>query len=193
MDIGTGCRRAPPGRLLALAPPVPGEAARAELKAYLRVAGGDEDALLDRLLAVAAGQGEAFTGRLWLTRAASETLALQPGWVRLGATPVRAIGTVEVLDLAGTATALAAAAYALDIDAAGDGWLRATAAPAPARVRVGYQAGLAATWDGVPDPLRHGALRLAAHLYTHRDAADEGAPPAAVAALWRAWRRMRVL
>jgi uncharacterized phiE125 gp8 family phage protein len=35
-------------------------------------------------------------------------------------------------------------------------------------------------------------VRLVAHLFTHRDAADAGPPPAAVAAMWRPWRRLRL-
>ena len=49
----------------------------------------------------------------------------------------------------------------------------------------------ASRWEAL-EPIRQGVIRLAAHLFTHRDAADEGAPPAAVAALWRPWRRMRL-
>ena len=54
-------------------------------------------------------------------------------------------------------------------------------------------AGLAADWAGLPDGLRHGVIRLAAHHYRERDAASAAAsPPAAVAALWRPWRAMRL-
>jgi hypothetical protein len=36
-------------------------------------------------------------------------------------------------------------------------------------------------------------LRLAAHFYTYRtDAGAQAEPPAAVAALWRPWRRLRL-
>jgi uncharacterized phiE125 gp8 family phage protein len=57
---------------------------------------------------------------------------------------------------------------------------------------VRFRAGLGADWNDVPEPLRQGLIRLVAHFYTHRDAADAGAPPAAVAALWRPWRRLRL-
>jgi uncharacterized phiE125 gp8 family phage protein len=58
--------------------------------------------------------------------------------------------------------------------------------------RVAVEAGLAEDWNGVPEPLRQGIVRLTAHLYAHRDAAGDAGPPAAVAALWRPWRRMRL-
>ena len=57
-------------------------------------------------------------------------------------------------------------------------------------VRVTYRAGLAADWARVPEPLALGLVRLAGHLWTVRD--GDAAPPAAVAALWSPWRRMRL-
>jgi hypothetical protein len=52
---------------------------------------------------------------------------------------------------------------------------------------------LAEAWADVPQGLRHGAIRLAAHLYRRRDdEADVSTPPAAVAALWRPWRRLHL-
>jgi uncharacterized phiE125 gp8 family phage protein len=46
--------------------------------------------------------------------------------------------------------------------------------------------------NGLPEALRHGIVRLAAHLYSHRDEAEQAGPPAAVTALWRPWRRLRL-
>ena len=61
------------------------------------------------------------------------------------------------------------------------------------RVAICYTAGLAASWTGLPEALRHGVLRLAASQYRVRD--NDGlagtVPPAAVAALWRPWRQIR--
>jgi uncharacterized phiE125 gp8 family phage protein len=62
-----------------------------------------------------------------------------------------------------------------------------------ARVAVRFTAGLAADWADLPESLRHGLIRLAAH--QHRERESEGAaplPPASVAALWRPWRRMHL-
>ena len=53
------------------------------------------------------------------------------------------------------------------------------------------QAGLATEPNGVPEPLRQGILRLVAHLFTTRDGSG-GEPPAAVGALWRPYRKMRL-
>jgi uncharacterized phiE125 gp8 family phage protein len=172
----------------------PGADALGEAKAYLRVVGSDEDALAARLLRSAGELCEQFTGKVLLAREFSETVAASAMWQRLRCAPVQAITLVEGLRSDGLAAALPAAAYAIDIDARGEGWVRVTAAGEASRVRVSYRAGLAAEWSAAPEALRQGIVRLAAHFYTHRDAADGGAgggaPPAAVSALWRPWRRL---
>ncbi|WP_242653448.1 head-tail connector protein [Sphingomonas jatrophae] len=153
----------------------------AEAKAYARVDGADEDALFARLVDVATALAERFTGQALVAREVTETLRGAAGWQRLGQTPVIAITGVAGAD----GVTLPVDAYAVDIDAAGDGWVRGAAG-----LRVTYRAGLAETAEEVPAPLRQGVARLVAHCHAHRDAADEGAPPAAVAALWRPWRRI---
>ena len=52
----------------------------------------------------------------------------------------------------------------------------------------------ATSWEEAEDGLRHGIVRHAAHQYRERDAGLEGGsyPPAAVAALWRPWRTLRL-
>lgn len=47
-------------------------------------------------------------------------------------------------------------------------------------------------WQDLPQPLRHGIIRHAAHQYRERDAGPAETPPAAVAALWRPYRRIRL-
>lgn len=172
--------------------------ALAQAKAMLRAGDGSEDALIETMLASAAGLCERFTGQALIARGfrqllgePGETWRRNRGWTRLGRTPVRGITGVEALDENAAATVLAPADYAVDIDASGDGWVRA-AAPG-GRIRVAFEAGLAAGWDGIPAPLHHGILRLAAHLYMFRgDAGAAAEPPAAVTALWRPYRRLRL-
>jgi uncharacterized phiE125 gp8 family phage protein len=190
---GDSCRRpgAAGGRSTTADPIVAGDAALDDVKAFLRIENAREDDELARLIASAIGHGEAFTGRTFLIRGIEETLPGRAEWQRLTATPARAITGVASVDAAGVATPLAADAFAIDVDASGDGWVRVT--DSATRVRAIYRAGVAADWGGLPEPLRQGIVRLAAHLFTHRDAADEGTPPAIVAALWRPWRRMRLL
>ena len=74
--------------------------------------------------------------------------------------------------------------------------LGAAAAPG-ARRRVSRCAsprGSRRSGTALPEGLRQGVIRLAAHHYRERDMRRAHAvPPAAVAALWRPWRRMRLM
>ncbi len=170
--------------------PVPLE----ELKAWLRIEGSGEDAVLAGLIRAAAGMCETFIGRLLIVRAVEETIPALRGWTRLAAAPTRAIETVAAVGADGATETLSADTYAIDIDAAGEGWVRLTGPGTSGRLRIGYRAGLADDPAELPEAIRHGIVRLAAHLHAHRDAADAGSrpPPAAVTALWRPWRRLRV-
>lgn len=179
------------GAIIAEAPaaPVP----LAELKAFLRIATSEEDALLAGFVRAAADTCEAFIGRALTRRGVVESLPATTCWARLGLGPVAAIDGVAALAADGSAAALATDEYALDIDAAGEGWVRMLRPIAAKRVRVSYTAGMAADANGLPETLRHGIVRLAAYLYTARGGGEgAGAPPAAVTALWRPWRRLRL-
>lgn len=170
--------------------------ARDEAKAYLRMVGSDEDALIDRLIKAAAELAERFTGQVLLARTVRETIAIpaagsELSWLRLSRAPVRAITGVEAVG-AGLPETLAAGDYAVDIDSNGDGWIRLLRSPSTRLVAATYEAGLSAEWSGVPEAIRQGVVRLAAHLFANRDRAEAPPPPAAVTALWRPWRRMRL-
>lgn len=177
------------GAMVAEAPPAP--VSLQEVKAYLRIAGSEEDAVIAGLVRVAADMCEAFTGRALIDRQVEETVPATGAWTRLGAAPVRAIEAVAAIGADGVAAALPADAYAIDVDAAGEGWVRAPGATS-GRLQVQYRAGLAGDPNQVPEPLRQGIVRLAAHLYAHRSEAGDSGPPAAVTALWRPWRRLRL-
>lgn len=175
------------------APPFPAAAiaaARDAVKAHLRIDGISEDAAIERVAATALALGEAFTGTAWIAREFRDVLPATRAWQVLGTAPVTAIMAVEGLPAEGSAFALPADGHAIDIDATGQGWVRVTAAGAAGRVRVAFAAGAAAGWGDLPPPLAQGAVLLAAHCLEAR--AEGAAPPAAVAALWRPWRRMRL-
>lgn len=159
----------------------------AECKAYLRLERDDEDALIAGFIRTAMALCEAFTGQWLIERAGEQQLAMNGGWQRIEALPVVAI--IGVIGAVGPAPG---DSFESDIDLSGMGWVRLVDPGAIAAPVVRFRAGLAADWNGVPEPLRQGLIRLVVHLFTHRDAADAGAPPAAVAALWRPWRRLRL-
>jgi uncharacterized phiE125 gp8 family phage protein len=163
----------------------------AECKAYLRLERDDDDALLAGLIRSAMALCEAFTGQWLIVRDGEQRLANAGHWQRITAFPVVAItGVVQGEAL------LPGSAFESDIDVAGAGWVRLRD-PVFGPVSglgpvVRFRAGLGIDWNGVPEPLRQGLVRLVAHLFSHRDAADAGPPPTAVAALWRPWRRLRL-
>lgn len=175
-----------PGMAAALA------AGLGEAKAYLRIEEDQEDEALGGFIRSAAGIAEGFLAEAQIIRSFRETIAAGREWRRLGRTPVRAITAVEALAADGTAALLPVDAYAIDIDAYGDGWVRLAQPVEEKRLIVTYQAGRASGWAGIDEPIRQGMIRLVAHLYSHRDGADDRGPPSAIAALWRPYRRMRI-
>jgi uncharacterized phiE125 gp8 family phage protein len=165
-------------------------AAIAAVKALLRVTSDDEDALIGDLAASALGIAEHMIGQVTIAREMTLDMAARHAWQRIAAAPVSAILAVSGRDAAGETIALTSGGYAIDIDGDGDGWIRAARPAALQGLSVTVSAGLAADWASLPAAIRQGVTLLAAHLYDNRDGA--GAPPAAVTALWRPYRRMRL-
>ena len=176
-----------------IAPPALAPAALADLKAWLGITTSRDDAELTGLLQAALDLCEGFTGSLPLVAGCEERLDASAQWQALSCRPVQAITGLAALAADGTRTTLAAADYDFDLDGDGTGRVRLRRPITQPRVAVAFTAGLAPDWASLPDGLQHGALRLAAHLHRARDADGAGpTPPAAVAALWRPWRRLRL-
>lgn len=168
-------------------------AALAELKQWLGITTPHDDAPLAALLRTALDLCEGFTGLLPLQAPCEEVLPARSGWQRLSARPVQAITGVEALAPDSSRTPLNPADYALDLDADGGGCIRLTNPGNTARIAVQFIAGMAASWADLPEALRHGLIRLAAHQHRERESSGaQAAPPASVAALWRPWRRLRL-
>ncbi|RVT43430.1 head-tail connector protein [Sphingobium algorifonticola] len=164
----------------------------ADLKAYLRIDSGGEDMLLERLIRAATDLCERFIGQWLIVRAGEDVMPVRTGtWQRLDARPVVAIESVTGVPAEGAAFALAVDAYAIDIDRHGDGWVRVMEPGAAGRIRVRYRAGIADDAAAIPEGIRHGIVRMAAEMHGLREG-DAATPPAAVTALWRPWRRMRL-
>lgn len=162
-----------------------------EAQAFVRIETGEEEALLAGLIRTASNLCEAFVGQVVLARNFTADMAASGRWQRIGVGPVQAISGVEAVALDGTAEALLSDSYAIDIDARGDGWVRLYLPGELKRIRVSGTAGMASDRNAVPEAIRQGVLRLVAHLFSARDA-EGGEPPAAVTALWRPYRRMRM-
>jgi uncharacterized phiE125 gp8 family phage protein len=161
-----------------------------EAQAFLRIETGEEEALLVGLIRTASAVCESFINQVVIARDFVADLPASSAWERLSVAPVRSIARVEAVGGDGLAVAMLPGEYAVDIDANGTGWVRLTCVSAR-RVRVSGSAGMAAEQNGVPEPIRHGVLRLVGHLFAARDGSDR-APPAAVTALWRSYRRARL-
>lgn len=150
----------------------------AAIRAQLRVASGDEDALIADYAEAALGVAEQFLGQVLIAREASVVVEAGAAWQLLPVAPVSAITAVVA-----AGTALPIADYAVDVDAEARGWVRTAR-----RAIVTVRAGLASDWAGLPAAVRQGVVMLAAHLFEHRG--GEAPVPAAVTALWRPFRRL---
>ena len=168
--------------------------ALAELKQWLGITTAQDDAPLRALLAAGAAMCEAFTGIMPLEQTAEEALRPCTAWQRLATRPVHAIIGIEAVAASGARSPLAITEYAVELEADGTASVRLLRSSSAPRIAVRFIAGLAADWDSLPEPLRHGIIRLAAHQHRERETSGSAPqPPAAVVALWQPWRRMRLL
>ena len=168
-------------------------AALTELKSWLGITTAGDDAQLTTLLRASLEMCESFTGLMPLQQTCEELLPASSEWQVLSARPVQAIIALDGIPAEGARFALPVGSYAIDLDADGGGSVQVSNAGSAGRVAVRFIAGLAPDWASLPEGLRHGVLRLAAYQYRAReDSSGTALPPAAVAALWRPWRRMRL-
>jgi len=171
---------------------VPGTAL-AELKQWLGITTSADDAPLETLLAASLAVCEGFTGSMPVESGCEEVLPASACWQPLSTMPVQAITAAEGIAPDGARFELAPEQWEAELYAGGSGQVRMPDPGAAHAIAVRFTAGLAADWDALPDALRHGLIRLAAH--QHRERETSGAaplPPASVAALWRPWRRVRL-
>lgn len=177
-----------------LVPPVLSPGALDEVKNWLAISTSQDDLSLLALLGSAVDTCEAFTRVMPLAAQCEEVIAPAREWQCLSTMPVQAITGVEELRPDGSRLPLAAGDYAIELESDGQARIRLLSPAVTGRLAVQVTAGLAASWETLPDGLRHGIVRLAAHHYRQRDASDvPPAPPAAIAALWSPWRRLRLI
>ena len=163
-----------------------------EARAYLRIEHDEDDPPLGAIILAAIGYAERFTGQMLIRRGVREIVSAGSGWRTLSAFPVAIVSGVTGIPAEGARFALDPSAYEVKIGSRGEAYVRVLKPGSAGRAEVAGEAGLAAMWADLPELLRHGILRLVAHLHAHRDATDDTGPPAAVAALLRPWRRLRV-
>ena len=168
---------------MALAEPI---VTLAEAQAFARIETNEEEALVAGMIRSASALCEAFLGQVVIARTFTEQLSASAEWKQLNSLPVRSIDAVT-----SGGEPLAATAFATDIDSSGGGWVRVTDPAVTGPIEVSGTAGLAVSRNSVPEPVRHGVVRLVSHLFAGRDG-ENGEIPAAVTALWRPFRRVRV-
>lgn len=172
--------------------PIPGEAALAELKHWLGISRPNDDDALNQLLDASLTICEAFTGKAPLRQTVEEVVQLAGDWQELASRPVHAVSGAALIAADGTREALAAPAEALEWRIGSSACVRLRRPLEGQALALQLVVGIAADWDSLPAPLRHGIIRLAAHHFRDRESKSGAVPPASVTALWRPWREMRL-
>jgi uncharacterized phiE125 gp8 family phage protein len=178
--------------MMAMVERAPPAAAIAELKAYLRIEGGEEDALLAGLLRAATETVEAMLGALLFERGVEERGFVRGGVFALTQSPAVGLDSASLVVPGEGERLLSAADVRFDASRFGDGHLSLPGITEGEEIVVRYRAGLAVTWNGVPEILRLSVIRAAAHFHAHRDSADDGGLPPAVARMLSPWRARRL-
>lgn len=173
-------------------PPVPGDAALAELKHWLGITRPNDDETLGALLATSLSLCEAFTGKAPLRQTVEETVPLIAGWQELVSRPVIEIAAAAVIAADGTRVPLAIAGDALEWRIGPSACIRLLQPMEGQALALQLSVGIAAEWNALPAPLRQGVVRLAAHYFRDREGKPGAVPPASVTALWRPWREVRL-
>lgn len=192
------------------APPAVEPVSLSDAKAWLRAGHGDEDGLINDLIASARARIESEIGLALITQSWRWTLDAWPVR-RLSACgqavsfPLRPLLSVEALrtfDRDSASTSVDPAEYR--VEGGEPGRLIAVlpfSLPRPERaaggIEIDFTAGFGASGDDVPAPLREALLRLVSDAYSNVERAQsarrgEGGLPESIEALLRPWRRARL-
>lgn len=167
-------------------------AALAELKQWLAITTTGEDALLASLIDSAVAMCRRFTGILPLQATLVEDVAADGRWAELGGRPFAAWHEAAITRPPAQRRVLEAECYVLEPRGDGSARIRIAGAMGVPMAEIVYEAGLADDWSALDPGLRHGIVRYAAELYRQRERGETDRPPAAVTALWRPWREVRL-
>jgi uncharacterized phiE125 gp8 family phage protein len=149
----------------------------AEAKAWLKVDGADENALIGTLITAARLHLESVTGRALLTQSWRLVLDAWPagGEVRLPVAPLSALTDIRAFDEDGEEHTIGLAQFLVEAGGAPPRLvLPVTVAGMPVLrqrfgIEIDYVAGYGAAGD-VPQELKQALLVLVAHWFEHRDA-----------------------
>lgn len=163
-----------------------------ELKSWLGISRSDQDHILVNLLRASLAMCEAFIGQVPLAQETEERLPSKTGQHELVSRPVREVLSTEQVDAEGERIGLDPDLFEYAISTQGEATLSLRSSVEAVAVITRARTGIASNWAELPTPLKQGVIRLAAYHYRDRDSADNPAPPASVAALWRPWRRLGI-
>lgn len=172
-------------------PPMPGEAALAELKHWLGISRPNDDEKLQQLLDASLTLCEAFTGKAPLRQTVEEIMPLGNDWHELVSRPVHSVTGAALIAADGTREVIAAPSDALEWRIGSSACVRLLRPCIGEGMALQLVVGIAEEWSALPAPLRHGIIRLAAHHFRDREGKAGAVPPASVTALWRPWREVR--
>lgn len=175
-----------------------------QFKAHLRLGSGFtgatvQDAVLESFLRAAIAAIEARTGKALIQRAFTLTVEQwrDPAAQGLPVAPVVEVTSVTLTDAGGAEELVDPGDYRLSRDAQHP-QLRPTGGALPVIPRggsaaIGFDAGFAASWAGLPADLGQAVMLLAAHYYEYRDetALGQGCMPFGVTSLIERYRMLR--
>lgn len=176
-----------------------------QFKAHLRLGSGFagasvQDAVLESFLRAAMAAIEARTGKILISRDFTYTVTF---WRKaeaqgLPVAPVGAVSAVEIRDAGGGTEVVDPGDYRLVQDGQTP-MLRATGSllpviPTGGSAVIGFSAGYAGDWAGLPADLAQAVMLLAAHYYEYRNetALGQGCMPFGVTSLIERYRVMRI-
>lgn len=163
-----------------------------EARAYLRVDLVEEDPSLAASILAAIAHAEQFTRAVLIRRPARVTICASTGWHQLCVAPVVAVTGVTGISLEGARAILPRNAWQTKLGSRGEAYVQLQSSGTASQIEIACIAGLSESWGELPESLRLGILRLAAHFHSHRDAPTDAGPPAAARAMLLPWRRMSV-
>ena len=179
--------------MILVTPPASEPVSLAEAKSFLKLDSGDDDTLIDTLIATARVALELRTGRYFVTQAWRYVRDAWPSsrLVSLPASPLISVNAVTIYDDDGNPTVLPATDYIVDTASVPPRLkLRSSAIADPGQALNGIEIDLTAgygTASDVPAPLKTAILQLVAHWYETREPVafgDAASPvPDTVAAL----------
>jgi uncharacterized phiE125 gp8 family phage protein len=185
-------------RLMLIGAPAVEPVGVADVKAWLREDGGDEDDLIQALAVSARLILEAYTRRFFITQGWRMILDAWPGSpvVTIPLAPFQSVSAIRVFGADEASQTLAASSYRASPNSEAGRLSFGAPPPAPGRsldgVEIDFAVGYGATPGQVPEPLRRAIMVLVAHWREKRGDSRDDALPLAVMQLAAPFRRQRL-